>query len=153
VTPGPAVADAPEFGPTERAANAALKDKPFGDAWMVDCFRMVDRLDPQEFVTWYTQDAVFRSGNRPPIVGHAAIIAALSSFYAHIGTMRHEKTGCWAGRDSGVFEAIAHFTTKDGRELALPAITSLRLKGNRIDRLLLVMDATPIFRSIKGCPQ
>jgi hypothetical protein len=117
---------------------------PFGDAWLVDYFPMADRLDPEEFVTWYTPDAVFRSGNLPEVTGHAAIIAALKSFYAAISTVRYERTGSWTYHNSGVFEAIAHFKTKDGRELALPAMTSLRLKDNKVNRLLFVMDATPI---------
>jgi hypothetical protein len=126
---------------------------PFGDAWLVDYFQMADRLDPEEFVTWYTPDAVFRSGNLPQVTGHAAIIAALTSSYAAISTMRHERTGSWTDHDSGVFEAIAHFKTKDGRELALPTMTSLRLKDNKVNRLLFVMDATPIFQPATGGPQ
>ena len=128
----------------------SVSSHPFGDAWLVDYFLMADRLDPEEFVTWYTPDAVFRSGNLPPVTGHAAIIAALTSFYAAIGTMHHERPGSWTDHDSGVFEAIAHFKTKDGRELALPAMTSLRLKGNKVNRLLFVMDATPLFQPATG---
>jgi hypothetical protein len=56
-----------------------------------------------------------------------------------------EKTGIWNNHGSGVFEAIAHITTQDGRTHTLPAITSVRLKGNRVGRLLLLMDASPLF--------
>jgi ketosteroid isomerase-like protein len=128
----------------------SLSIKPFGPDWLVDYFHMADRLDPQEFVTWYQPDAEFRSGNQPPAVGHAAIIASLTSFYALITTMRHEKTGTWTDEDSGVFEAVAHFTTKDGRTLALPAISSVRLKGNKVSRFLFVMDASPLFQPVPG---
>jgi hypothetical protein len=123
---------------------------PFGDDWLVAYFHMADRLDPEEFVTWYTPDSVFRSGNLPPVTGRTAIIAALTSFYSVVSSMRHERTGSWTDHNSGVFEAIAHFTTKDGRTLALPAITSLRLTGNKVSRLLFVMDATPLFNPSSG---
>lgn len=135
------------------ASLAALKDKPFGEAWMVAYFQMADRLDPQEFVTWYTPDGVFQAGNQPPVTGHDAIIAALTPFYALIRTMRHEKTGCWIAGDSGVFEAVAHFETRDGRKLALPAMTSLRVRDNRVARLLFVMDPSPIFHPDMGAAQ
>jgi len=127
----------------------SISTKPFGEDWMVDYFHMVDHLDPKEFVTWYTPDAVFRSGNQAAVQGHPAIIATLTSFYSIIRTMRHQKTGSWWDASSGVFEAIAHFETKDGRTFALPAITSLRMKDNLIDQLLFVMDAAPLFQGAK----
>ena len=127
-----------------------VTSQPFGEAWLAEYFQMADRLDPEELVTWYTPDAVFRSGNLPEVTGHAAIIAALTAFYAAISTMRHEKTGSWADHDSGVFEAIAHVRTKDGRVLALPAMTSLRLRDHKVNRLLFVMDATPISQPATG---
>jgi ketosteroid isomerase-like protein len=134
-------------------ADIAFREKPFGETWMIDYFHMVDRLDAAEFVTWYAEDAVFCSGNNSPVSGKAAIIAALTPFYALIRSMRHEMTGCWTYSDSGVFEAIAHFETRDGRRLSLPAITTLRIKDNRVRRLLFVMDAAPIFHPTPGASQ
>lgn len=113
-------------------------------------FLMVDHLDPQEFVTWYTPDAEFRSDNEPPVKGHAAIIASLTSFCSQVRTMRHEKTGCWWKATSGVFEALAHYETKDGRSFIIPALSSLRIKDGLLERFLLVMDATPLFQSNSG---
>jgi hypothetical protein len=59
--------------------------------------------------------------------------------------MRHEKTGLWMDADSAVFEAMAHYKMKDGREITIPAISSLRMKGALIERCMFVMDATALF--------
>lgn len=96
----------------------APSTKPFGEAWIAEYFAMVDRLDPDELVSWCTDDASFRFANRPPTQGKAAIAAALRKFYGLITSMRHEKTGCWADDRSGAWEAVAHFETRDGRRLA-----------------------------------
>ena len=92
-----------------------VSSRPFGEAWSADHFATVDRLDPEELAGWYADDASFRFANQPPAQGKAAIAAALRQFYGLITSMRHEKTGCWADADSGAWEAIAHFETKDGR--------------------------------------
>ena len=98
-----------------------VSSRPFGEAWIADHFATVDRLDPEELAGWYADDASFRFANQPPAQGKAAIAAALRQFYGLITSMRHEKTGCWADADSGAWEAIAHFETKDGRRGARPA--------------------------------
>jgi ketosteroid isomerase-like protein len=122
-----------------------VSTKPFGDAWMTEYFAMVDRRDPDELVTWYTDDASFRFANQPPVVGKAAITAALREFYGRITSMRHEKTGAWADATSGAFEAIAHFATPDGRTFALPAVSTMRLRDGRIHEFRFAMDASPIL--------
>lgn len=111
---------------------------------MIDYFHMVDRRDVDEFLGWYADDASFRFANAEPARGKAAIRAALEGFYAQIIAMRHEKTGAWADAHSGAFEAIAHFTTKDGHELALPAVSTLRVRDGLVREFRFVMDATPI---------
>jgi len=100
-------------------------------------------------VRWYAEDGEFRFANQPPAQGKPAIVAALKQFYGLITSMRHEKTGCWADADSGVFEAMAHFTTKDGRTVAIPAVSTLRMQGGFIHRFLFVMDAAPIMQGGK----
>ena len=122
----------------------APSTKPFGEAWIADYFTMVDRLDPEELVSWYTDDASFRFANQPSAQGKAAIVAALRQFYGLITAMHHEKTGCWADADSGAWEAIAHFETRDGRSLALPAVSTLRLRDGLLHEFRFVMDASPI---------
>lgn len=43
-----------------------VSDKPFGEFWIADCFTMVDRLDPDELVIWYTDNGSFRFANQEP---------------------------------------------------------------------------------------
>jgi ketosteroid isomerase-like protein len=127
-----------------------VSSKPFGEAWIAEYFAMVDRLDPEELVSWYADDASFRFANQPPVRGKAAITAALRQFYGLITAMRHEKTGCWADEHSGAWEAIAHVETRDGRALALPAVSTLRLRDGLIHDFRFVMDASPIT---EGAPR
>ena len=123
-----------------------VSSNPFGEAWIAEYFAMADRRDPAELVTWYTDGASFRFANQPPAMGKAAISGALGKFYGLITSMRHEKTGCWVGVDSGAWEAVAHFVTKDGRSVALPAVSTLRLRDGLVHDFRFVMDAAPIMQ-------
>ena len=116
----------------------------FGDQWMRDYFAMVDTLDVDEFLTWYGDECTFRFANQEPAHGKAAIRNALERFYALITSMHHENTGIWANEDSGAFEAIAHFVTKDGRNVDLPAVSTLRIRAGLVHEFRFVMDAAPI---------
>jgi ketosteroid isomerase-like protein len=110
-------------------------------------FAMVDTRDLDEFLAWCSDDASLRCGNQPPMRGRAAIRTGLNEFYSLITSMRHKRIGCWADADSGAFEAIAHFTTQDGRDVALPAITTFRVRGGMIHDVGPVMDAAPLMHS------
>ena len=124
-----------------------MTSKPFGEAWMADYFTMVDRLDPDELVAWYTDDGSFRFANQPPAKGKAAIAAALRQFYGTIRSMHHEKTGSWVDDHSGAWEAVAHFETKDGRKVSLPAVSTMRLRDGLIYDFRFVMDASPLMQA------
>lgn len=124
-----------------------VSSKPFGALWIAGYFAMVDRLDPDKLVTWYTDDASFRFANQPSAQGKAAITAALKRFHGLITSARHEVTGCRANLDGGAWEAIAHFETKDGQTLALPAVSTLRVRGGLIREFPFVIDASPIMQA------
>jgi ketosteroid isomerase-like protein len=124
-----------------------VSTKPFGEEWITEYFAMVDTLDTDELVRWYAEDGEFRFANMPPARGKPAIVAALKQFYGLITSMHHEKTGCWADAGSGVLEATAHFVTKDGRHVDIPAVSTMRMKDGLIHRFLFVMDAAPVMQA------
>jgi ketosteroid isomerase-like protein len=125
----------------------SVSKQAFDTSWIVGYFAMVDTRDLDEFLAWYSDDASLRFGNQAAMRGKAAIRAGLTEFYSLITSMRHEQIGCWADAGSGAFEAIAHFTTLDGRHVALPAVTTLRLRDGLTHEVALVMDAAPLMHS------
>jgi ketosteroid isomerase-like protein len=124
-----------------------MTNKPFGAEWVADYFHMVDRMDPDELVSWYTDDCSFAFANNPPALGKQAIVDALRSFYALISSMRHERRGVWLDRESAVWEANVHFQTKTGKAMILPAVSILNLHGGKIKDFRMYMDPTPITGS------
>ena len=119
-------------------------DLPFGTDWIAAYFREVDRMDPDGLLAWYRDDASFRFANNEPARGKAAIAGLLCGFYGSILSMHHEVRGIWADATSGALEAEVRFVTTDGCEVALPAVSVLRVVDRRVHTFGFVMDAAPL---------
>lgn len=124
-------------------------DKPFGEGWIAAYFAEVDRMDPDGLLQWYAEDGAFRFASQPRVTGKPAIRQVLTAFYGSIRAMRHQKTGVWVdtAAQSGVWEAEVAFTMPDGREVAVPAVSVLRLTDGLVHDFRFVMDASPLQRS------
>lgn len=125
---------------------SAPTGKPFGEGWIADYFAEVDRMDPDGLLRWYAEDAAFRFASQPRATGKPAIRQVLAGFYGSIRAMRHHRTGVWVdtAAQSGVWEAEVAFTMADGREMAVPAVSVLRLRDGLVHDFRFVMDASPL---------
>lgn len=121
-------------------------DQPFGEEWIVAYFAEVDRMDPDGLLAWYDDEGSFRFAGQPAVCGKEAIRATLAAFYASIRSMSHRATGVWTRQSdrSGVMEAEVVFTRGDGERVVIPAVSTLRLKGDRVHDFRFVMDPAPL---------
>lgn len=124
----------------------APTDVPFGPAWIAAYFQDVDRMDPDGLLAWYAEDGSFRFANQPRVTGKPAIREVLAQFYGSIRSMHHHRTGGWVdeGAQSGVWEADVEFTSQDGRNVRMPAVSVLRPRNGLVHDFRFVMDAAPL---------
>jgi hypothetical protein len=120
------------------------------DRWVVDLFRAVDALDAATFAKAFTKDGTFRFGNAQPAVGRQQIEEALSGFFSIIGGLRHEVTGVWSGTWEGgdvkSVESAVTYTRKDATVTdAIPATSTLRMRGDLIRDYRIFADISPLF--------
>jgi len=119
--------------------------------WITDYYSDVDGMRLQPFLDRHTDDAVVQFANFPPSVGKEAIGAAIGGFWSTIGGLRHERRNLWFVDDGGtaVFEALLHYTTKGGAEVALPCVSLLdRAADGRVSSLRVHVDLGPLFERI-----
>src|SRR2546423_4289311 len=99
--------------------NAAgdLADDP-GDAQTRRLFETIDAMDAAALAARFAPDGSFRFGNTEPAVGREAIEAAVTGFFAAIGSLSHRVVGVWAGSwEHGAVksvEAEVTYTRRDG---------------------------------------
>jgi ketosteroid isomerase-like protein len=108
-------------------------------------YTAVDAGDIEGYLSQLTPDVWFRFGNQPPVVGRAALRAALEQFYAGLTTLSHANTGVWRVDDTIIVEADVTYTRLNGSTITLPAVTVYRLQGDQGQRVQVFMDIAPAF--------
>ena len=126
--------------------------------WITDYYADVDGMRLQPFVDRHTDDAEVRFANFPPAVGKQAIGEAIGGFWSMIGGLRHQRRNLWLVNDgrTAVFEALLHYTTKSGAEVALPCVSLLdRAADALVSALRVHIDLAPLFERIgaEAAPQ
>lgn len=114
-------------------------------AWWERLFATMDAGDAAGFVEFLTPDAQFRFGNAPAITGTVAIRAAVSVFFAAIGSSRHELLGTWRGSMTAVCEGEVTYTRHDGSVLRVPFVNVFDLCGERIACYRIYSDNSTLF--------
>jgi ketosteroid isomerase-like protein len=120
------------------------------DQTVVDFFRAVDSMDVAAVTEAFTEDGTFRFGNNAPAAGRLHVEQAVGGFFSMIGGLTHDLIGTWSGTWDGgevtSIETTVTYTRKDGsRTEPLPATTTLRMNGDRIQDLRIFMDIAPVF--------
>jgi ketosteroid isomerase-like protein len=108
-------------------------------------FEAIDVKDTDSFLTYLTDDAVFRYGSQDAVKGRAAIGEYVSGFFSTVKALRHTLIEAWEGESSLVCQGEATYTKLDGKEVTLPFVNVFRLESNRIRDYLVHIDPTPLM--------
>lgn len=114
-------------------------------AWLPELFASIDGMDAAGFVGFLTEDARFRFGNQAPVVGRAAIQAAVAGFFGAIAACRHEIHNAWSLPGHVVVQGEVSYLRLDGKPVSVPFANVLGLDSARIRDYLIYVDATPLF--------
>jgi limonene-1,2-epoxide hydrolase len=108
-------------------------------------FATADRLNLDEWIAYFVEDARFQFGNTKPITGHDAIRLTMTQFFSAIKAMHHDFDGMYQQDNIVIAEANVMFTRLDDKVVRIPAVTIFRMQGDLVQDFRLYMDATPIF--------
>jgi len=112
-------------------------------------FETIDGMKADEYASYFAEDASFRFGNAEPIVGRRAIRDAMVVFFSTIKGLRHEIVGVWEGEWAlGVVYSVeteVTYTRKDDAVVSLPATSTMRLDGDRIQDWRIFADISPVY--------
>jgi hypothetical protein len=86
-------------------------------------FALVDKRDAEGFAALFAPDGRFVFGNADPIVGPAAIAAAVGAFFAGIDGLRHEIRNRWETGADTVAELVVEYDRQGGGPVRVPAVT------------------------------
>jgi uncharacterized protein (TIGR02246 family) len=104
----------------------------------------VDAGDAEAFAAWFTDDATYVFGNDEPLTGRAAITAATAGAAGALPWVRHVVDQIApVGEDQLFCRFTIETESPEGRPLALPCVTVIRLAGERVADYRVHVDLTP----------
>ncbi len=113
--------------------------------WTMPLFASIDAKDTARFLSFLTEDGVFRFGNMPDVKGHAAIGQAVDGFFGTIAASRHHLLNVWSVPGHVICQGTVTYTRKDGRTLTLPFLNVFGMRGTLIREYLIYIDVTPLY--------
>lgn len=106
----------------------------------------VDAGDPIAIAALFADDGRFTFGNNEPVVGRAAIEAAIGAFFGTIDGLEHQVMNeLMVGADT-VVEAEGRYRRLDGKEVVLPTASIWRTRSDGlIEDYRVYADLTPVY--------
>jgi ketosteroid isomerase-like protein len=105
----------------------------------------VEANNIEEYVTYFTQDAVYKIGNIPAVIGPQGIREFAAPVMQMFPKVTHDVTSMWELGDTVVWEMYVNYTRHDGKFFKLPCLDIARFEGNKIKEFQAFIDASPAF--------
>ena len=108
-------------------------------------FAAIDTKDSAAFVSYLTEDAVFRFGSAPPVQGRDAIQAAVEGFFGTILGCAHEIRNTFQCDDTIICEGEVTYQRHDESKVTLPFTDVLEYSDDLISHYKIYIDVGPLY--------
>ena len=113
--------------------------------WVTQLFQSIDQMDAGKFATFINNEAEFRFGNSPPVVGKEEIRKAVEGFFGTIRGVKHRLLATWTHPDTVICQGEVTYTRHDSSQLTLPFVNIFGIKDNLIKDYLIYVDINPLY--------
>ncbi|HEX7301622.1 nuclear transport factor 2 family protein [Lentzea sp.] len=103
----------------------------------------VDAGDAEAFGAWFAEDATYVFGNDEPLIGRAAVVAATAGAAGALPWVRHVVDQVAEVGDQLFCRFTIETEAPDGKPLALPCVTVIRMSGEQVVEYRVHMDISP----------
>ena len=123
--------------------------------WVHRLFASIDAKDADAFAGFLAEDARFRYGSQPVVVGREAVNCYVSDFFAGMGGLSHELLGFWWGMPEQVcfVQGEVTYTLAGNRRVTVPFLNLLRTTEAGIADYRVYTDPTPLFLPAGTLPE
>lgn len=108
-------------------------------------FAAIDAKDATAFVSFLTDDAVFRFGSSPAVQGREAVHAAVEGFFGTIAGCAHAVHKSIRDGATLVCEGEVTYRRHNGSEITLPFTDVLEYEDDLITHYKIYMDVNPLY--------
>jgi len=116
-------------------------------------FGAVDMMNPGRFVSYLTEDAVFKFGNGPAVTGRANIEKAVRDFFGSIKGLHHKILNTWEAGSSVFCEIEVTYTRHDTNKVVLPCLNLFGMQNGKIKDYKIFIDISPLYAPAQAVSQ
>ena len=138
----------PLFAPAEQTQTQAPVSTPSTNSLLDLAKRAlaaVEANNVEEYVSFFTEDAIYKISNNPPVIGPQGIREFATPVMQMFPTVTHDVMSMWVVDNTVVCEMFVNYTRSDGKLFKLPCLDILRFEGNKIKEFQAFIDASPAF--------
>lgn len=108
-------------------------------------FAAIDTKDGAAFVSYLTDDAIFRFGSAPPVQGRETIKAAVEGFFGTILGCAHDIRSTFQCDDTIICEGEVTYQRHDESKITLPFTDVLEYRDELISHYKIYIDISPLY--------
>lgn len=106
-----------------------------------------EAMNVENFVKFYTDDALYQFSNFPIVYGPEGIKNASQGFIQTVEGLHHHIVNMWETNDGTVVcEMEVTYVRFDGKIFTLPCCDTIRFDGEKVKELRIYMDISPVFQ-------
>ncbi len=113
--------------------------------WIKQLFQSIDNRDTDAFLTFLSDDVVFRFGNAEPVKGKENVGDVLRGFFESIQALEHDLHEIWEHPDTVICHGIVTYTRHDSSTLTVPFANIFGMDGSVIREYLIFVDVSGLY--------
>lgn len=117
--------------------------------WAAEFFKVVDSQQPEDIVAYMTDDVRLQMANFEATVGIEHAKQAFAGAAEKFNSIQHLIDGVWKGVSGGLevvsVESWVRYELADGREVEIPATSTMRIRDEKICDYRIYIDPTPAW--------
>lgn len=122
-------------------------------AFVRDFFDKVDAMDCEGMGAMLDEQASFRMGNGPELLGRERIVESSRGISSMMTAMQHDYVGVRTDGEATFVECFVHYELPNGATYLLPFLTVFEQKGDKISSVKVFGDMSPLQHGWPAPPQ
>lgn len=114
--------------------------------WLEGLFRTIDAKDYEGFVGFLTDDATFKMGNMPPMIGKPTIRQGIEAFFGSIKALSHTGISSWAVDNTVIMKGTVTYTRHNDTQLSVGFCNIFEMDGERIRNYAVFIDSSELYK-------
>jgi len=108
-------------------------------------FKAIDNFDTQHVLSTLDDNAIFRFGNMPPVVGKENIKLFLEGFFSSIKAISHDALEIWNNQSVKLMNGKVTYTRHDGSTLTVFFANTFKMNHYKIKEYLIFVDTSALY--------